>query len=144
MTSLPTESPTPTAGPAPAPDIAPPAGPDPTVLIVDDEPDQLGLLTAYFTRAGCTVIALSTGEQALALPSAIPLDLMLLDLLLPRINGWELTKRLRERHPGCPIAITSILEPEHYPQADAVLPKPVTKAQIRQLLATTIPRWEPR
>ncbi len=135
MTSLPAEStvPDPGLGAAPA---------DPTVLIVDDEPDQLGLMTAYFTRAGCTVIALSTAEQAIALPAAIKLDLMLLDLLLPRIDGWELTKRLRERYPRCPIAITSVLEPEHYPQADAVLPKPVTKAQIRRLLATTIPRWE--
>ena len=35
-----------------------------TVLVVDDEPDQLGLLTAYLHREGCTVIAMSTGEQA--------------------------------------------------------------------------------
>lgn len=135
MTSTPTGSPSQFAASAQSS-----AGP--TVLIVDDEPDQLGLLTAYFTRAGCTVIALSTAEQALGLSTAIGLDLMLVDLMLPRIDGWELAKRLRALYPSCPIAITSVLEPEHYPRADAVLPKPVTKAQIRHLLATTIPRWE--
>lgn len=137
VTTTPTQTPVPSPGPGRKPS-------EPTVLIVDDEPDQLGLLTAYLTRAGCTVIALSTAEQALALAPEIPLDLMLLDLLLPRIDGWELTKRLRALFPSCPIAITSILDPEHYPRADAVLPKPVTKAQIHHLLTTTIPRWEPK
>lgn len=114
------------------------------MLIVDDEPDQLGLLTTHFTRAGCTVLAASSGEQALGLEAGIQLDLIVLDLLLPRINGWELTTRLRERHPGCPVAITSILEVQHYPeQIEAVLPKPVTKAQVRTLLTTLLPGWAP-
>ncbi|MET3805329.1 CheY-like chemotaxis protein [Nakamurella sp. UYEF19] len=115
------------------------------VLIVDDEPDQLGLLTTYFTRAGCTVLAVSSAEQALSLPLEMHLDLMVLDLLLPRINGWELTAHLRERYPGCPVAITSILDVEHYPQqAEARLPKPVTKAQVRDLLAENVPGWVSR
>ncbi|HEY5117198.1 MAG TPA: response regulator [Nakamurella sp.] len=116
--------------------------PIPTVLIVDDEPDQLGLLTAYFFRAGCSVIGLADAEQALALPRDVELDLMVLDLRLPGIDGWELTKRLRARYPRCPIAITSVLDVEDYPAADGALPKPVTKAHIHKLLSSTIRRWE--
>ncbi len=40
----------------------------PVVLLVEDEPDRLGLLTTKLKRAGCTVIGLSDAEQALALP----------------------------------------------------------------------------
>ena len=115
----------------------------PTVLIVDDEPDQLGLLTAYFYRAGCAVIGLSDAEQALALPRDVGLDLMVLDLRLPGMDGWELTNRLRARYPRCPIAITSVLDVEDYPDADGVLPKPVTRADVRNILAKTIPGWTP-
>ena len=116
--------------------------PIPTVLIVDDEPDQLGLLTAYFFRAGCSVIGLADAEQALALPRDVELDLMVLDLRLPGMDGWELTGRLRSRYPRCPIAITSVLDVEEYPDADGALPKPVSKAHIHRLLASTIRRWE--
>jgi len=41
----------------------------PVVLLVEEEPDQLSLLTAYFRRAGCTVVGLTDAEQALRLPS---------------------------------------------------------------------------
>ena len=117
----------------------------PNVLIVDDEPDQLKLLTTYFTRAGCTVLALSSAEQAMGLAPETHLDLMVLDLLLPRINGWELTAHLRRRYPGCPVAITSILDVEDYPtQVEAVLPKPVTKSHIVDLLRLTHPGWMSR
>lgn len=106
----------------------------PMTLIVDDEPDQLVLLTAYFHRAGCTVIGVPTAEQALALPPDVRLDLMVLDLRLPGIDGWQLTSRLRARYPDCPIAITSVLDVDDYPAADAVLPKPVTRAQVAKLV----------
>lgn len=106
----------------------------PVVLIVEDEPDQLSLLTAHFHRAGCTVIGVTDAEQALALPAHVHLDLMVLDLRLPGITGWELTSRLGTRYPHCPIAITSVLDVQDYPAADWVLPKPVTGAHIRQLL----------
>src|SRR5690349_11724210 len=91
--------------PASSPEEPPPV---PNVLIVDDDPDQLGLLTAYFVRAGCTVISVADAEHALALPRDADLDLMVLDLRLPGMDGWELTGRLRSRYPRCPIAITSV------------------------------------
>ncbi len=107
-----------------------------TALIVDDEPDQLSLLTTYFHRAGCSVIAVHDAERALALPADLALDLMVVDLRLPGMDGWQLAHLLRERYPRCPIAITSVLDVDDYPDADAVLPKPVTRAHIETLIAT--------
>lgn len=109
----------------------------PTTLIVDDEPDQLGLLTAYFHREGCSVIGVINAEQALALPVEVRLDLIVLDLRLPGIDGWQLTSRLRDRYPHCPVVITSVLDVDEYPAADAVLPKPVSRAQVTELVR----RW---
>jgi CheY-like chemotaxis protein len=116
----------------------------PTVLVVDDEPDQLGLITAFLNREGCTVVAAASGEHALALPVDLPVDLMILDLLLPGVDGWQLTTELRSRFPGCPVAISSVLDVQDYPAAEEWLPKPVTRAQIAAILARRVPYWAAR
>ncbi len=115
------------------------SGPSPTILVVDDEPDQLELLSTYFRRAKCLVVTAIDAEHALHLPAQIRPDLMVLDLRLPGIDGWELTARLRALYPGCPIAITSVLDVVDYPAADSVLPKPVTAGHIKALLLRTFP-----
>lgn len=111
----------------------------PTVLVVDDEPDQLRLITTFLHREGCTVIATTSGEHALALSPAVPVDLMILDLLLPGVDGWRLAAELRTRFPGCPVAITSVLDVGDYPATEESLPKPVTRAQIAAILSRHIP-----
>lgn len=116
----------------------------PTVLVVDDEPDQLGLITAFLNREGCTVIAAASAEHALALPADMPVDLMILDLLLPGVDGWRLASELRMRYPGCPVAISSVLDVQDYPTAEEFLPKPVTRARVAEILARQIPQWTGR
>jgi CheY-like chemotaxis protein len=111
----------------------------PTILIVDDEPDQLQLLSTYFRRAGCLVVAAIDAEHALNLLAHTQPELMVLDLRLPGIDGWELTARLRAVRPGCPIAITSVLDVDDYPPAEGVLPKPVTAGHVKALLRHTFP-----
>lgn len=111
----------------------------PTVLVVDDEPDQLGLITAFLNREGCTVIAAASGEHALSLPLDLTVDLMILDLLLPGVDGWQLAAELKVRYPGCPVAITSVLDVQDYPIAEESLPKPVTRAQIAAILSRLVP-----
>lgn len=124
----------------PTDDDGPPdRGRPPTILIVDDEPDQLQLLSTYFRRAGCRVVAAIDAEHALNLPAHPQPELMVLDLRLPGIDGWELTTRLRAMHPGCPIAITSVLDVDDYPPTESVLPKPVTAGHIKALLLSTFP-----
>jgi CheY-like chemotaxis protein len=111
----------------------------PTVLVVDDDPDQLGLMTTFLNREGCTVIAAISGEHALSLALDLPVDLIILDLLLPGVDGWQLAAELKTRMPGCPVAITSVLDVRDYPSAEDLLPKPVTRAQIAALLSRHLP-----
>jgi CheY-like chemotaxis protein len=121
------------------PDAVRTAARGPTVLVVDDEPDQLHLITTFLNREGCTMIAAVSGEHALALPADLTVDLMILDLLLPGVDGWQLAAELRTRFPGCPVAITSVLDVKDYPTAEESLPKPVTRAQIAAILSRHIP-----
>jgi CheY-like chemotaxis protein len=58
-----------------------------------------------------------------------------LDLLLPGVDGWQLAAELKIRFPGCPVAITSVLDVQDYPSAEELLPKPVTRAQIAAILS---------
>ena len=50
--------------------------------------------------------------------------------MLPGISGEDLAGRLRGTHPECLLVITSVLDASRYPEADAVLPKPFTGAQL--------------
>ena len=69
---------------------------NPTILVVDDEEDLLELLKYDLTREGFRVVCASTGEQALVMArSEIP-DLILLDLMLPGLDGLQVTRRLKE------------------------------------------------
>jgi two-component system KDP operon response regulator KdpE len=76
------------------------------VLVVDDEPQLLRSLRAILTAHGYEVVTAVTGEAAVAEASARPPDVMLLDLMLPGIDGLEVCRRLRERS-SLPIIVLS-------------------------------------
>lgn len=66
------------------------------ILIVDDTPDNLHLLTRMLTRRGYEVRAETTGEMALAAIEQDPPDLILLDICMPQMDGYELCQVLKE------------------------------------------------
>ena len=70
------------------PDIA-------TVLVVDDEPDSVDLLQAYLEAEGYQVMTAYWGEEALEKAFARQPDLVLLDVLMPGLNGFEVCRRLK-------------------------------------------------
>jgi CheY-like chemotaxis protein len=111
------------------------------VLVVEDSEDQANLLRRYFEKAGCAVTTVRTAEDAIAAYAAEVHDLAVIDLQLPGMDGWELARRLKADRPRCAIAITSVLDPKDFPDADAVLPKPFTGDQVRDVLERTVPRW---
>ncbi len=68
-----------------------------TILVVEDEPSISEVVTLYLRRAGYQVIVARDGQAALeALERQTP-DLVVLDLMLPKVNGFEITRWLRER-----------------------------------------------
>ncbi len=66
------------------------------VLIVDDEPRYLRLLEANLRTEGYEVFTAQDGEQALEMFSTHPVDLILLDIMMPRLDGFGVTQRIRQ------------------------------------------------
>ncbi|MFG3611402.1 response regulator transcription factor [Rummeliibacillus stabekisii] len=62
------------------------------VLIIDDEEKITDVLTSYFERNGDQTYVANTGEQAIEIMDSIPLDMIILDLMLPDIDGEEICR----------------------------------------------------
>ncbi|MEW6092849.1 MAG: response regulator transcription factor [Chloroflexota bacterium] len=74
------------------------------ILVVDDEPRYLRLLEANLLTEGYEVFTASDGEAALELFSAGPVDLILLDVMMPRMDGFTVCQRIRQ-YSNVPIII---------------------------------------
>lgn len=84
----------------------PPAGAD-RILVVDDDPTVAEVVAGYLERAGYVVDRAADGPAALARAAAHRPDLVVLDLMLPGIDGLEVCARLRERGPVPVIMLTA-------------------------------------
>lgn len=67
-----------------------------TILVADDEREILALLTDYLEAEGYAVLGAENGEAALALARSQPVDCLILDVMMPGLNGFEVCKQLRE------------------------------------------------
>jgi DNA-binding response OmpR family regulator len=67
----------------------------PVILVADDEPDVLELVGYRLSRSGFTVVEACDGEEALARALDQVPDLAVLDVMMPKLDGYELTRRLR-------------------------------------------------
>jgi len=79
----------------------------PHVLIVDDEPLVLRLFTTLLKENGYSVTAVDSGEAAMEVLREGPVDLLVLDLSMPRTDGFEVLRSLRVQLPGLPILVIS-------------------------------------
>lgn len=65
------------------------------VLVIDDSPDTLKMVTDAFEDAGMTVLVALEGEQALAMLQKVTPDVILMDAVMPGMDGFETTRRLK-------------------------------------------------
>ncbi len=81
--------------------------PDAQILVVDDEPDILSVLVYHLSREGYRVTTAVNGQGALTTAQAEQPDLIILDLMLPGIDGYEVLQRLRrgERTSSTPVIL---------------------------------------
>src|SRR5438132_1098703 len=68
---------------------------EPTVLVVEDDPKTAELVRLYLEKDGFRAVLVADGETALALARRRRPDLVVLDLMLPRLDGWSVCRQLR-------------------------------------------------
>ncbi len=120
------------------------------ILIVDDEPEIVSALARYFERSGHDVLRASTGEQAVSIVHSERPAVVLLDLFLPDISGFEVLERTREQRPviimvtghgDVPAAVHAmengaegfLTKPVELQHLGAVVDRALEKAQLREL-----------
>jgi DNA-binding response OmpR family regulator len=77
----------------------------PLVLVADDDPDILSLVTLRLERDGYEVIGAPDGERAVEEALERTPDLALIDVSMPKLDGYEVTERLRQHEPTSAIPI---------------------------------------
>jgi len=83
------------------------------ILVVDDEVSMREFLTIFLTKEGHEVVSAADGEEALSLFQAEPCDLLLSDIKMPRMDGLELLRKVKEYRPNMAVVmITAYGSPE--------------------------------
>lgn len=116
------------------------------ILIADDEPNIVVSLEFLMKREGFEVVTAADGEAALAALASAPPDLVLLDIMLPRMNGFEVCQRIRANPAWRDVKVLMLSAKGRDTEvakglalgADAYVTKPFSTkdlvAQVRQLL----------
>lgn len=111
------------------------------VLVVEDHDDYRSLVQRLFERANCEVVTADSAESALDVYPELEPHVAVVDLVLPGMNGWELSERITVDLPQCAVAVSSSLDRAHYPSFVEHLPKPISRRAVTDLLTRRVPHW---
>ena len=115
------------------------------VLLVDDDPILLRVLQFWLQEAGYTVTTHPLGEEALADVAATAYDLIILDRMLPDIDGLELCRQIRQTTPTPILLLSAVASATHQAAAlaagaDGCLRKPVDPDTVLAQVAALVAR----
>lgn len=119
------------------------------ILVVDDEPAIVTLLSYNLKQAGYEVVTATNGKDALELGLAQSFTCILLDLMLPQLDGMEVTKRLRQEKVRTPIIIVTAKNDEFDKVfglelgADDYITKPFSPREVLARIKAVIRRAVP-
>ncbi|ONI46974.1 DNA-binding response regulator [Epulopiscium sp. SCG-B10WGA-EpuloA2] len=77
------------------------------IMVVEDDKSSLKIMKIALNGAGYNVVTATNGEEALALMDIEFIDLIILDIMMPKMNGYEFTKTLRECNINIPILMVT-------------------------------------
>ena len=75
------------------------------ILLVDDEPELVFTLAERLELRGNEVAAVTDGEQALALLAGKPFEVVVVDVKMPGMNGYQLLEKIQGSYPGLPVIL---------------------------------------
>ncbi|MFI8034066.1 efflux system response regulator transcription factor AdeR [Acinetobacter sp. ABJ_C3_5] len=81
---------------------------DKQILVVEDEYDIGDIIEHYLKREGMQVLRAMNGKQAIEIHASQPIDLILLDIKLPELNGWEVLSKIRQKAQTPVIMLTAL------------------------------------
>ena len=115
----------------------------PRVLVVDDQPPNIRLLEAILTPRGYDVRTASSGEEALEVIAGTDIDLVLLDIVMPGLDGYQVCRRIREQTDTAylPVVMVTASGDEQKVQAleagaDDFLSKPINQNELLARVAS--------
>lgn len=108
------------------------------ILIVEDNKILLNMMQAFLEKEGFSVVACTSGNEAVDFIQKDTFDLFIVDIMLPYLNGFEIIDRIRksEKNAHVKAMILSSLGDEEYVQdgfeigADAILRKPISPVEL--------------
>jgi DNA-binding response OmpR family regulator len=118
------------------------------ILIADDDPDIRGIVALRLERAGYETIQASSGDEALRLVQESPPALCILDVMMPKVNGFEVLRELRgdPSTQGMPVLmLTASVQDKDVARgfevgADDYLSKPFSNAQLLERVSHLLNR----
>lgn len=102
------------------------------ILIVEDNKDYSFILQTNFKKEGFSVVVAQNGEEGLNLIEKEKPDLILLDLLMPIMDGWEMAQKMKEKNITIPIIfLTDHKDPNYISRAIEIIPTDyILKAEV--------------
>jgi CheY-like chemotaxis protein len=124
----------------------------PLINVVDDDESIRFMLRLMLERAGYDVIEAESGEECLEKFESVRPDLILLDINMTGINGWDVSKQIKEKMPVIlvPISMLSGLKTEEdlrrsfeYAHADAHIKKPIDRKELLDTVKILLEKASP-
>ncbi len=119
------------------------------ILIVDDDPRVCEILSLYMQKEGFQVITSQNGEKALEIVDQESIDLIILDIMLPQMDGWEVCRVLRNKNSQIPVLMLTA-KTEDYEKiigldlgADDYVEKPFNPVEIVSRVKAILRRVAP-
>ncbi|MHC4728062.1 MAG: response regulator [Planctomycetota bacterium] len=118
----------------------------PVILVVDDNQQNLELLQVYLEDVDCRSIPANDGPQALEIIAKEPPDLILLDVMMPKMSGFEVCRRIKNDPKTCDIPVIMVTALNEFGDieraldsgTDDFLSKPVNRLELLTRIKTML------
>lgn len=122
-----------------------------SILVVDDDPNSLDIVRTYLESRGYTVTTADNGKDALAKLEEVQPAIMLLDVMMPGMDGWEVARIVKNHPKYCNVRVIMLTARSDFTDkhqglragADDYLVKPIKLEDLGSRVERNLKAWEP-